>query len=180
VREYWAWCGEVESLDLMRFPDTGRFRGIAFITFATDDGYAKALECDGTLLEGVRVKVEPCKTGKRGQGGAPGAPAPAPSPHAGPAPKTPGYNVAYVGNVAFEAGPEDVAALFGEGGGVARVRLHTDKMTGRSRGYAHVHFVSEAALDAAVSGVDGAELMGRAVRVSYAQAKKEKEVEAEA
>jgi hypothetical protein len=35
VREYWGYCGEVADLDLMRFPDTGRFRGIAFITFAT-------------------------------------------------------------------------------------------------------------------------------------------------
>lgn len=35
MREYWSYCGEIESLDLMRFPDTGRFRGIAFITFAT-------------------------------------------------------------------------------------------------------------------------------------------------
>ena len=35
VRQYWAYCGDIESLDLMRFPDTGRFRGIAFITFAT-------------------------------------------------------------------------------------------------------------------------------------------------
>jgi hypothetical protein len=30
---------------------------------------------------------------------------------AGPA-RTPGYNVAYVGNIAFEARPEDVSALF--------------------------------------------------------------------
>ncbi len=35
MRDYWGYCGEVADLDLMRFPDTGRFRGIAFITFAT-------------------------------------------------------------------------------------------------------------------------------------------------
>ena len=35
MREYWSYCGEVADLDLMRFPDSGRFRGIAFITFAT-------------------------------------------------------------------------------------------------------------------------------------------------
>ena len=34
VREYWSYCGEIEAVDLMRFPDTGRFKGIAFITFA--------------------------------------------------------------------------------------------------------------------------------------------------
>ncbi len=35
VWEYWGYCGEIESLDLMRFPDTGRFKGICFITFKT-------------------------------------------------------------------------------------------------------------------------------------------------
>ena len=35
VRDYWSYCGEIADLDLMRFPDSGRFRGIAFITFAT-------------------------------------------------------------------------------------------------------------------------------------------------
>lgn len=26
VEEYWSWCGEIEELDIMTFPDTGRFR----------------------------------------------------------------------------------------------------------------------------------------------------------
>lgn len=26
VAEYWGWCGEIEALDCMTFPDTGRFR----------------------------------------------------------------------------------------------------------------------------------------------------------
>ena len=38
VHEYWSYCGEIESLDCMTFPDTGRFRGIAFITFTTQVG----------------------------------------------------------------------------------------------------------------------------------------------
>ena len=35
IREYWSFCGEIEDLDVMRFPDTGRFKGIAFITYTT-------------------------------------------------------------------------------------------------------------------------------------------------
>ncbi len=35
VWKYWGYCGEIESLDLMHFPDTGRFKGICFITFKT-------------------------------------------------------------------------------------------------------------------------------------------------
>ena len=29
MRDYWSYCGEIEKLDVMRFPDTGRFKGIA-------------------------------------------------------------------------------------------------------------------------------------------------------
>ena len=185
VRAYWEWCGPVASMDLMRFPDTGRFRGIAFITFATEEGYRKALECDGTLLDGVRVKVEPCKKGAAGGPGRPGAGrggsggaggGPSGGPGAEAAPKTPGYCVAYVGNIAFEAGPAEVAALFaGCGAGATRVRLHTDRLTGASRGYAHVHFGDEAGLDAAVAAgrAGRLELCGRAVKVGYAQPKAE-------
>ncbi len=62
----------------------------------------------------------------------------------GAAPKTPGYNVAYVGNIAFEVTPEELQGLFKE---ASRVRLHTDKETGKPKGFAHVHFDSEEALD---------------------------------
>lgn len=34
----------------------------------------------------------------------------------GEARKTPGYNVAYVGNIAFEAGPDDLKQIFAECG----------------------------------------------------------------
>ena len=57
IREYWGWCGDIQELDLMTFPDTGRFRGIAFITFATQEGYEAALACDGEQLEGQVLKV---------------------------------------------------------------------------------------------------------------------------
>lgn len=60
--------------------------------------------------------------------------------------QTPGYHVAYVGNVAFEAGPNDVKELF-SGCSVRLVRLHTEKDSGKSKGYAHVHFEDEVSLD---------------------------------
>jgi nucleolin len=60
--------------------------------------------------------------------------------------KTPGYNVAYVGNIAFEVEPQELQQLFSPYG-VTKVRLHTDMVTGKSKGYAHVHFDSEEGLD---------------------------------
>jgi RNA recognition motif-containing protein len=54
--------------------------------------------------------------------------------------------VAYVGNVAFDANQEQLKEVF-EGCEVKIIRLHTDKDTGKSKGYAHVHFADEDSLD---------------------------------
>ena len=35
ISEYWSYCGEIESMDMLVFPDTQRFRGLVFITFKT-------------------------------------------------------------------------------------------------------------------------------------------------
>lgn len=62
VREYWSFCGAIDDLALMRFPDTGRFKGMAFITYATDEAYEAALACDGADLDGkmLRVRLPAC------------------------------------------------------------------------------------------------------------------------
>lgn len=60
--------------------------------------------------------------------------------------QVPGYNVAYVGNIAFEAGEADLRELMRDCT-VTKVRMHTDKATGRFKGYAHIHFADEESLD---------------------------------
>lgn len=57
IREYWGECGGVEALDIMRFPDTGRFKGMVFITFATQEAYVNALAADGSDLDGQTLRV---------------------------------------------------------------------------------------------------------------------------
>ncbi len=64
-------------------------------------------------------------------------------------PQTAGYHVAYVGNIAFAVGAPELHELFKECN-VKKVRLHTDRHTGQSKGFAHVHFKDEAALDQCV------------------------------
>ena len=36
-------CGEIEEVKMLTFPDSGRFRGIAFITFKSEKGAAAGL-----------------------------------------------------------------------------------------------------------------------------------------
>lgn len=52
-----------------------------------------------------------------------------------------------------------------------QVRIHTEKHTGKHKGYAHVH-VDEASMDAAIK-YNQTEFHGRRIKVMYAQPKKD-------
>ena len=161
------WCGEKEIKDLLKkfgtvvsveplvFPDSGKFRGIAFVSMGSGRAAKRALELDGSDYEGRFLQVRPC-TAK------PQAPARA----AGEVSKTPGYNVVYVGNLPWDC-DEALLEGFFDGCEVTKVRLHTDRETGAFRGFAHVHFADEGGLDRAVA-LSGQLLEGREVKVAYA------------
>jgi RNA recognition motif-containing protein len=75
----------------------------------------------------------------------------------------------YVGNLSFEVTQEDLNAVFTEYGSVQRVQLPTDRETGRMRGFGFVEMSAEAEEEAAINALDGAEWMGRALKVNKAK-----------
>jgi RNA recognition motif-containing protein len=75
----------------------------------------------------------------------------------------------YVGNLSFQATEEDLQEVFSEYGEVARVSLPTDRETGRKRGFAFVEMKDEATEDAAIAELDGAEWLGRELKVNKAK-----------
>jgi RNA recognition motif-containing protein len=75
----------------------------------------------------------------------------------------------YVGNLSYRATEADLRAVFADYGEVTRVVLPTDRETGRMRGFAFVDMNDEAREDAAITELDGAEWMGRQLRVNKAK-----------
>ncbi|MDB9539491.1 RNA-binding protein [Anabaenopsis tanganyikae CS-531] len=75
----------------------------------------------------------------------------------------------YVGNLSYHATEEDLRTVFAEYGQVTRVVLPTDRETGRMRGFAFVEMKEDAQEDAAITELDGAEWMGRQLRVNKAK-----------
>ncbi|HEY9669263.1 MAG TPA: RNA-binding protein [Coleofasciculaceae cyanobacterium] len=75
----------------------------------------------------------------------------------------------YVGNLSYQATEEDLRSVFAEYGTVKRVVLPTDRETGRMRGFAFVEMAESAHEDSAISELDGAEWMGRQLRVNKAR-----------
>ena len=75
----------------------------------------------------------------------------------------------YVGNLSYDVTQEDISAVFAEYGTVKRVNVPTDRETGRLRGFAFVEMETEAEETAAIEALDGAEWMGRDLKVNKAK-----------
>ena len=79
----------------------------------------------------------------------------------------------YVGNLAPEVTQEDLKAEFSTFGQVASANVIKDKFSGQSRGFGFVEMPEKAQADAAIAGLNGKELKGRALNVSEARPKPE-------
>ncbi|MEO0538853.1 MAG: RNA-binding protein [Cyanobacteria bacterium P01_A01_bin.123] len=75
----------------------------------------------------------------------------------------------YVGNLSFQATEDDLMDVFNEYGKVNRISLPIDRESGRKRGFAFVEMEDETKEDAAISELDGAEWLGRELRVNKAK-----------
>ncbi|WP_377478343.1 MAG: RNA-binding protein [Microcoleus anatoxicus] len=80
----------------------------------------------------------------------------------------------YVGNLAYQVTQEDLNTVFAEYGTVKRVQLPTDRETGKMRGFAFVEMGTEAEETAAIEALDGAEWMGRDLKVNKAKPREDR------
>lgn len=75
----------------------------------------------------------------------------------------------YIGNLSYQASENDLREVFAEYGTIKRITLPIDRETGRMRGFAFVELAEDAQEDLAISELDGAEWMGRQLRVNKAK-----------
>ncbi|NEP02174.1 MAG: RNA-binding protein [Symploca sp. SIO2E9] len=80
----------------------------------------------------------------------------------------------YVGNLSYEVTQEDLSEVFAEYGSVKRVQLPTDRETGRPRGFGFVEMSTEEEETAAIEALDGAEWMGREIKVNKAKPREDR------
>lgn len=74
----------------------------------------------------------------------------------------------YVGNIPYTTTEDELREMFGQHGGVESVNVITDRVTGRSRGFAFVEMEQESGADAARQSLDGSDFGGRTMRVDEA------------
>jgi RNA recognition motif-containing protein len=75
----------------------------------------------------------------------------------------------FVGNLAFSATEDDLRQLFEPYGVVDKINVITDRDTGRSRGLGFVEMPESRAAQAAIQGLQGTTLAGRALTVNEAK-----------
>ncbi|XP_071710699.1 phragmoplastin interacting protein 1 [Rutidosis leptorrhynchoides] len=154
IRSFFEGCGSITEIDCLKFPETGKFNGIAMISFRTDAAAKRALTLDGSDMGGLSLKVQPYKA-TRDKKVSDFAPA-----------MLDGYNRIYVGNLSWDMNEDELKKFFSDCS-ISAVRLGKDKQTGEFRGFAHVDFSDNLSLTMALK-LDQKPLFGRPVRVRCA------------
>lgn len=80
----------------------------------------------------------------------------------------------YVGNLSYQSTEEDVREVFAEYGEVKSVQLPIDRETGRPRGFGFVEMSNPDEESAAIEALDGAEWMGRRLKVNKARPREDR------
>ncbi|KAG9160806.1 hypothetical protein Leryth_008645 [Lithospermum erythrorhizon] len=167
IRSYFEGCGTITEIDCMKFPESGKFRGIAIITFKHPKELWRLMDqtckqhCDilSTVdMGGLYLKIQPYKS-ERANKASPFAPA-----------IVEAYNRIFVGNLAWDITEDDLRTLFSSCN-IASIRFGLDKETMEFKGYGHVDFADSESVKTALK-LDQNVVCGRPIRISCAVAKK--------
>ncbi|MFM2186095.1 MAG: hypothetical protein RIR43_667 [Pseudomonadota bacterium] len=83
-------------------------------------------------------------------------------------------NKLYVGNLAYSVRDESLQGAFSQFGTVTSAKVMMDRETGRSKGFGFVEMGSDAEAQAAINGMNGQALEGRAIVVNEARPREER------
>ncbi len=75
----------------------------------------------------------------------------------------------YVGNLSYDLSEEDLKSAFEEYGEVTSAKIISDRYSGRSKGFGFIEMTSDEEGKAAIEGLTGKELAGRAIVVNEAR-----------
>jgi hypothetical protein len=83
-------------------------------------------------------------------------------------------NKLYVGNLAYSVRDDSLQQAFSEFGTVTSAKVMMDRDTGRSKGFGFVEMGSDGEAQAAINGMNGQTLEGRAIVVNEARPREER------
>jgi RNA recognition motif-containing protein len=78
-------------------------------------------------------------------------------------------NKVYVGNLSYAVSEEELRETFAKIGNVLSVRIITDSVSGRSKGFGFVEMETEDLAQKAIDELNGTDVQGRTMRVAMAR-----------
>ncbi len=75
----------------------------------------------------------------------------------------------YVGNLSFDVTEQDLRQAFEAFGQVTSANIINDKFTGQSKGFGFIEMSAKEQAQAAIAGMNGKEMKGRALNVNEAR-----------
>jgi RNA recognition motif-containing protein len=144
LREAFSEYGNVEKVFMPMNRDTGKCKGIAFVTMSTREELdASISNMDRTFMNERQVYVSEAKP--RGEAGSESI-------------------KLYIGNISYDTTEEDIKELFQSHGVVKDIYIPTDINSGMPRGFAFLTMSKDEA-EKAMEAADGMEFMGRTIEV---------------
>uniref|UniRef100_A0A0A9EK36 RRM domain-containing protein n=1 Tax=Arundo donax TaxID=35708 RepID=A0A0A9EK36_ARUDO len=151
IGKLFAQCGSVKDVEMIKGKD-GRNRGFAFVTMKMAEEAAAAVEkLNSSDVKGRTIKVEFSRSFRR----------PAPPPPPGTIVER---HKLYVSNLPWKARAPNVKEFFSKFNPLSANVIFDN---GKSAGYGFVSFGTKREAEAALSELDGKELMGRPVRLKW-------------
>ncbi len=84
----------------------------------------------------------------------------------------------YAGNLSYEMNEDSLKKIFEDHGAVNTAKIIVDKFSGRSKGFGFIEMITPEEAEAAIASLNGAEIMGRNIRVNFARPRFPKKEEA--
>ncbi|KAJ3007496.1 RNA-binding protein 39, partial [Thoreauomyces humboldtii] len=159
--EFFAPAGKVRDARIIADRNSRRSKGVGYVEFVDPETVPLAIAMTGQKLCGLPIIVQHTESEKNRIAAEAEANARANTP----------ITRLYVGSLHFALAEEDLAAVFAPFGAIERVDLHKDSETGRSRGFAFVHYQNAADAKQAMDKMNGFEIMGRAIKVGHSSDK---------
>ena len=79
----------------------------------------------------------------------------------------------YVGNLSYEVTEDDLSKAFADFGEVVSAKVIKDGYSGKSKGFGFVEMSNNTEAEAAINGLNGSEIKGRAVKVNQANPRRD-------
>ncbi|KAI3822330.1 hypothetical protein L1987_09919 [Smallanthus sonchifolius] len=156
LKNLFAECGTVQDAEIIKRKKDGKSRGYAFVTMASTEEALSVIEkYDSHELMGRIIRVEFAKDNKKSS---------SPPPASGEK----RYKL-YVSNLAWRVRSNHLKDLFSAEFNPVSTRVVFENQGGRSAGYGFVSFASKEEAESAISALNGKELLGRPITLSFSE-----------